>query len=170
MPCRLGCKRDTASCNLPFRSAKRGQICPLLRYIFLLQIAVNIFCHIIVVLADGTEGNTSPTGLQYVRFVGRRSADQVELRQFHVLGDSDLACRIPPVQHVIRRVANCNNDNGHTLIHSTRTMICDGSLAQSHFVHCDALLRYKQGDAVRTPEACCPVVLIFCPTNLVLLM
>jgi hypothetical protein len=59
-----------------------------------------------LVLADGTEGNTSPTGLQYVRLIGRRSSNQVELRQFHVFGDSHLTSAVPSVYHVIRRVAN----------------------------------------------------------------
>lgn len=70
-----------------------------------------MFCHIAGVLADGTEGNTSPTGLQDIRLVGRRRCDEVELREFHVLSYSHLARRVPSVHHVIRRVANCNNKN-----------------------------------------------------------
>ena len=64
----------------------------------------------VAVLADGIEGKTSPTGLQYVRVVGGRRPDEVELRQLHVLSYCDIALSVPSVHHVVRRVANCNKN------------------------------------------------------------
>ena len=59
---------------------------------------------------SSTEGNAGLTGLQCVRLVVRRRRDEVELRQFHILGYCHLARHVPPVHHVSRRIANCNSN------------------------------------------------------------
>ena len=51
--------------------------------------------------------------MQCARLVVRRRRDEVELRQFHILGYCDLARPVPPVYHVSRCIANCNNNNNN---------------------------------------------------------